>query len=99
MISRVGSSPVIRIGGYDYVGAVALKANGSQLADMEYRAELVNTKWPLNGKLLMLEATPDGYREQGSVQALEGLCWTAPSFSDGRLYLRNHDELVVYDLR
>jgi len=51
------------------------------------------------GKLLMLEATPDGYKEQGSVQALEGLCWTAPSFSDGRLYLRNHDELVVYDLR
>ena len=51
------------------------------------------------GKLLMLEANAEGYKQKGSVQALEGLCWTAPSFSDGRLYLRNHDELVVYDLR
>ena len=51
------------------------------------------------GKLLLLEATTEGYREKGSVQALEGLCWTAPALADGRLYLRNHDELVVYDLR
>ena len=51
------------------------------------------------GKLLLVEATSEGYEEEGSVQALEGLCWTAPAFADGRLYLRNHDELVVYDLR
>ena len=51
------------------------------------------------GKLLLVEATPEGYREKGSVQALKGLCWTAPAIADGRLYLRNHDELVVYDLR
>jgi outer membrane protein assembly factor BamB len=51
------------------------------------------------GKLLLVEATPEAYKEKGSVQALEGLCWTAPAFADGRLYLRNHDELVVYDLR
>ena len=51
------------------------------------------------GKLLLVEATSEGYEEKGSVQALEGLCWTAPAFADGRLYLRNHDELVVYDLR
>ena len=51
------------------------------------------------GKLLLVEATPDTYEEKGSVQALEGLCWTAPALADGRLYLRNHDELVVYDLR
>ncbi len=51
------------------------------------------------GKLLMLEVNAEGYEEKGSVQALEGLCWTAPSLADGRLYLRNHDEIVVYDLR
>ena len=51
------------------------------------------------GKLLLVEATPEAYREKGSVQALEGLCWTAPALADGRVYLRNHDELVVYDLR
>jgi len=51
------------------------------------------------GKLVRVEATPKGYVEKGSVQAMEGRCWTAPAISDGRLYLRNHDELVVYDLR
>ena len=51
------------------------------------------------GKLLLIEASGEGYNEIGSVQALEGLCWTAPSLADGRLYLRNHDELVVYDVR
>ncbi len=51
------------------------------------------------GKLLMLEATPDGYTEKGSVQALEGKCWTAPSISRGKIYLRNHTEMVAYDLK
>jgi outer membrane protein assembly factor BamB len=51
------------------------------------------------GKLMLVEATPEAYKEKGSVQAMEGLCWTAPALADGRLYLRNHDELVVYDLR
>jgi len=50
------------------------------------------------GKLLLVEATGDGYTEKGSVQALEGRCWTAPSLSNGRLYLRNDKEMVVYDL-
>jgi len=50
------------------------------------------------GKLLLVEATPEGYVEKSSVQALEGLCWTAPSLAHGRLYLRNHDEIVAYDL-
>jgi outer membrane protein assembly factor BamB len=51
------------------------------------------------GKLMLVEATPEAYKEKGSVQAMEGLCWTAPALADGRLYLRNHAELVVYDLR
>ena len=50
------------------------------------------------GKLLLVEATGDEYVEKGSVQALEGRCWTAPTLSGGKLYLRNHTEMVVYDL-
>jgi len=50
------------------------------------------------GRLLLVEATPEKYIEKGSVQALEGRCWTAPTLSGGRLYLRNHTEMVVYDL-
>lgn len=50
------------------------------------------------GKLLAVEATPDQYIEKGSVQALDGKCWTAPVLSGGRLYLRNHTEMVAFDL-
>ena len=50
------------------------------------------------GKLLLLEATPSGYTEKGSVQALKGRSWTAPTLSGGRLYLRNHTEMVSYDV-
>ena len=38
------------------------------------------------GVLKQIEATPDMYKETGSIQALDGKSWTAPSFSDGRIY-------------
>jgi len=50
------------------------------------------------GRLLSIEATPDQYSETGSVQALNGKSWTAPVLSNGRLYLRNHSEIVAFDL-
>jgi hypothetical protein len=50
------------------------------------------------GSLVLVQATGDGYTEKGRVQALEGRCWTAPTLSDGKLYLRNHEEMVSYDL-
>jgi hypothetical protein len=51
------------------------------------------------GMLVLVEATPEAYRELASHQVLEGRCWTPPSLSEGRLYLRNHAELVALDLR
>ncbi len=51
------------------------------------------------GRLTWVVASPEGYVESGSVQALEGRCWTAPTVAGGRVYLRNHAEMVVYDLR
>ncbi len=47
------------------------------------------------GKLLLVEATPAGYREKGSSQPLSGKCWTAPTLANGRLYIRNEEELVA----
>lgn len=49
------------------------------------------------GKLLLVEATPAGYREKGSSQPLSGKCWTAPTLADGRLYIRNEEELVAFN--
>ncbi|MCP3978856.1 MAG: PQQ-binding-like beta-propeller repeat protein [bacterium] len=51
------------------------------------------------GKLVLVEATPEAYVEKGSVQALDGRCWTAPTLSRGRLYLRSHTEMVAYDVK
>jgi outer membrane protein assembly factor BamB len=49
------------------------------------------------GKLALVEATPAGYRERGSAQVLEGKCWTAPALADGKLYVRNQEQLVALD--
>lgn len=51
------------------------------------------------GKLLLVEATPAGYREKGSSQPLSGKCWTAPTLANGRLYLRNEADLLALDWR
>ena len=50
------------------------------------------------GMLALVEATPEDYREWGRVQALQDRCWTSPSLSDGRLYVRNLDTLACYDV-
>lgn len=49
-------------------------------------------------KLMLAEATTERWNETGAVQALEGKCWTPPTLAGGKLYLRNHTEMVCYDL-
>lgn len=51
------------------------------------------------GELVLADATTEGFVEKGRVAALEGKSWTAPVLADGRVYLRNHSEMVAYDLR
>ncbi len=51
------------------------------------------------GRLLLVEAKPDAYVEKAAVQLLEGRCWTAPTLSGGRLFLRNREEMLALDLR
>lgn len=43
----------------------------------------------VTGSLVMCEATPDAYKELGSVPVLTGQCWTAPSLANGLVYCRN----------
>lgn len=50
------------------------------------------------GKLLMVEATPEGYREKASTPVLDGRCWTSPSLAGGKVFLRNREEIVALDL-
>jgi outer membrane protein assembly factor BamB len=54
-----------------------------------------------NGTVILVEATPAGYREKGSF-TLPGVTrpsWPHPVVADGRLYLREQDALYVYDVR
>lgn len=51
------------------------------------------------GKLVVVRANPDAYEEIFNFQALEGKSWTAPSFSGGRLYLRNLTEMACYEIK
>ncbi len=52
-----------------------------------------------DGTLVLVETTRDGYREHGRVQAMSGRAWTAPALADGRLFVRDFDEIVAYDVR
>ena len=51
------------------------------------------------GRLVLVEATPEAYRELGALDVLSGRCWTQPTLSGGRLFLRNGDEMVALAVR
>ena len=51
------------------------------------------------GTLLLVEATPNSYTELARFQAMEGKAWTAPTLANGRLYLRDEDEIVALDMK
>ncbi|MEM9553033.1 MAG: PQQ-binding-like beta-propeller repeat protein [Acidobacteriota bacterium] len=51
------------------------------------------------GRLTLGHVDDAGLEERGSVEVFAGPSWTLPSFAEGRLYLRNHEELVALDLR
>lgn len=51
------------------------------------------------GKLVLAETGTEKYSQKGSFQAMNDLSWTAPSVSRGRLFVRNHQEMVSFDLR
>ena len=50
------------------------------------------------GKLVLVEATPEGHHELGSIPALEGRTWNTPALADGKAYLRNSEEMACYEL-
>ncbi len=50
------------------------------------------------GRLALVEANPSEYKEKASVQILNGKCWTMPTVTGGRLYLRNQKEMLCLDV-
>jgi len=55
-----------------------------------------------NGVMMLIEASPQGYREKGSFQIPNVgsiPSWSHPVIINGRLYLREQGNLYVYDVR
>jgi outer membrane protein assembly factor BamB len=54
-----------------------------------------------NGLVLLVEASPAGYREKGSftIPDVRDPSWAHPVVAGGRLYLREQDALFAYDVR
>lgn len=52
------------------------------------------------GRMILIEATPEGYRERGSfmIPDVEKESWSHPVVANRRLYLREQDQLLVYDI-
>jgi outer membrane protein assembly factor BamB len=54
-----------------------------------------------NGVLALIEAKPDMYVLKGSFQipVVNGNSWPHPVVAGGRLYLRDQDALLCYDIK
>ena len=50
------------------------------------------------GRLAIVEAAPDRYREKASAQISRGKHWTAPTLQRGRLLVRNQKKLMAFKL-
>jgi outer membrane protein assembly factor BamB len=51
------------------------------------------------GKIVMAKAQGESYEELGTFQALEGKSWTAPSYANGKIYVRNLTEMACYNIQ
>ncbi|HEY7328098.1 MAG TPA: PQQ-binding-like beta-propeller repeat protein [Gemmataceae bacterium] len=51
-----------------------------------------------NGEVILLKANPQEHEELGRYQAIEGKTWNHPAIAQGRLYVRNGEEMACYQL-
>jgi hypothetical protein len=51
-----------------------------------------------DGQVVLVEATPAGYKELARTRAIRGKCWSSPAISNGRLYVRSTTETACFDL-
>jgi len=51
-----------------------------------------------NGQVVLVEASPAGYKELARTKAVGGKCWSTPALSNGKLYVRSTKEGACLDL-
>ena len=55
-----------------------------------------------SGEVALIEATPSAYRLKGSFKPAyigKNPCWAQPVITGGRMYLRDQDKQMCYDVR
>ncbi len=50
------------------------------------------------GAVALVEASPEGHKERGRFQALQGKTWNHPVVAHGKLFVRNGEEAACYQL-
>ena len=73
---------------------------GRDSAAISYADERLYLRYQ-NGLMILVAASPDGYREHGSfeIPGVEHPSWSHPVIANGRLYLREQESLFAYDVR
>lgn len=66
-VLKLGSTPMVRVGGGDQVGVLALRLGRGRIAQMEFRLEPIITDWPEDARLIEL------YQAFGREYQLEAL--------------------------
>jgi outer membrane protein assembly factor BamB len=51
-----------------------------------------------SGQIVLIDPTPEGYKEICRMQAVAGKCWSTPTLSEGHLYVRSTKEGACYDV-
>jgi outer membrane protein assembly factor BamB len=51
-----------------------------------------------SGEVILVKASPEKLVELGSVSALHSKTWNHPALAQGKLFVRNDEEIVCYDL-